>query len=120
MSKKVKAKQEVTAVKKKAVVKKTVKKSVAKKKAPAMPKLSIKKKEKVVLHANDVHEKLPKIHHVCRSCNALPVGSIELVSLLLVLVFALSAVLITSVYALDQRSQEISSLQAQVVQMQVE
>ena len=44
----------------------------------------------------------PKKHHnLCMSCHALPTGSIELVSLLLVLVFALSAVLLTSIYALE-------------------
>jgi len=115
MSKKVKAKEEV-----KVVVKKVVKKPIEKMKAPAMPKLTAKKKSKVVMHANDVHEPLPQIHHVCRSCNALPIGSIELVSLLLVLVFALSAVLITSVYALDQRSAEISYLQTQIAELQAE
>lgn len=51
---------------------------------------------------------------VCHSCNSLPVGSVELVSLLLVLVFSLSAVLITSGYALDQQNQHVAQVEAQL------
>jgi len=112
MPKKVATKK--TAVKK-AVVKKTVKKKVAKR--AAKPKK--KQEKKVVMHANDIHEPLPAIPHVCRSCHALPAGSIELVSLLLVLVFALSAVLITSVYALNQQGAEMDQLEAQIAHVQV-
>ena len=43
-----------------------------------------------------------------------PIGSVELVSLLLVLVFSLAAVLLTSVLALNSQSQEIADLEAQV------
>ena len=43
----------------------------------------------------------PSVPNVCRSCHALPAGSMEIMALLLVLVFSLSAVLFTSVYALD-------------------
>ncbi|MEK9131207.1 MAG: hypothetical protein AAB429_03795 [Patescibacteria group bacterium] len=51
---------------------------------------------------------------ICRSCSSLPIGSVELVSLLLVLVFSLAAVLLTSVLALNSQSQEIADLEAQV------
>ena len=51
---------------------------------------------------------------VCHNCHALPIGSVELVSLLLVLVFSLTAVLLTSAYALDSQQQEITSLKAQL------
>jgi hypothetical protein len=51
---------------------------------------------------------------VCRSCHALPIGSVELVSLLLVLIFALTAVLFTSVYALQVQQNHISELEAQI------
>lgn len=60
-------------------------------------------------HAPMVHA--PK---VCRSCNALPAGSVELVSLLLVLVFSLSAVLLTSGYALQKQATQIQTLEAAV------
>jgi len=52
--------------------------------------------------------------NMCRSCNALPTGSIELVSLLLVMVFALTAVLFTSVYAMQSQAQYIAGLEAQI------
>ena len=51
---------------------------------------------------------------VCTSCNTLPLGSVELVSLLLVLVFSLTAVLLTSVYALDAQNHYISQLESQL------
>lgn len=86
------------------------------KKAPAKQVSKPKVQKRTVMHANDVHEAMPKVAHVCRSCHALPAGSIELVSMLLVLVFALSAVLITSVYALNQKTAEVEQLQAQFVQ----
>lgn len=52
--------------------------------------------------------------NVCRSCHALPVGSIELVSLLLVLVFSLTAVLFTSVYALQTQQAKVAALESQL------
>lgn len=48
-------------------------------------------------HADTVHA------HVCKDCHVLPIGSVELVGLLLVLVFALSAVLLTSIYVIETR-----------------
>ena len=51
---------------------------------------------------------------VCHSCHALPMGSVELVSLLLVLIFSLTAVLLTSVYAIDSQNHEIAALEAQL------
>lgn len=52
--------------------------------------------------------------NVCRSCHALPTGSVELVSLLLVLVFSLSAVLFTSVYALRVQQAKTQALETQL------
>lgn len=52
--------------------------------------------------------------HTCHSCHALPIGSVELVSLLLVLIFSLTAVLLTSVYAIDVQSHEIAELEARI------
>ncbi|MBU4315104.1 hypothetical protein KJ673_01735 [Patescibacteria group bacterium] len=96
-------------------VKKSSKSAVAKKTVTAKPK-------KIALHANDVHEPVMVMGHACQSCNALPTGSIELVSLLLVLVFALSAVLMTSVYALHLQASKTDALQYQIdmTQAQVE
>lgn len=51
---------------------------------------------------------------VCHECHALPIGSVELVSLLLVLVFSLSAVLLTSGYALSQQNDEMDRIQSQL------
>ena len=51
-------------------------------------------------------------HNLCQSCHALPAGSMELMALLLVLVFSLSAVLFTSVYALRIREAKVQSLTA--------
>ena len=105
---------------KKPAAKKSTAKKIAKKK---VTKRAVKPKKKaakkVVMHANDIHEPLPKIPHVCRSCHALPAGSVELVSLLLVLVFALSAVLITSVYALNQQGSQLDDIEAQIAHVQV-
>lgn len=81
-----------------------VKKSVARKTAP----------KKLLPIVQDVMEEVKKIPNVCRSCNALPMGSIELVSLLLVVTFALSAILLTSVYAMEQQSEHIDNLETQV------
>lgn len=52
----------------------------------------------------------PSVPNVCRSCHSLPAGSMELMALMLVLVFSLSAVLFTSVYALNlERAQNASA-----------
>ena len=55
-----------------------------------------------------------KSQGICRTCSSLPVGSVELTSLLLVLVFSLVSVLFTSVLALNAQHQKISALQEQV------
>lgn len=81
----------------------------AKKRAPA----SRAKKTVAPMPLNNVQHSM-KSSNVCHSCNALPVGSIELTALMLVLVFSLSAVLFTSVYALQSRNVEVEQLQAQV------
>ena len=81
------------------------KKSVVKKKSSKLTK-----KTQVM----KITDPTPVVTHLCRSCHALPTGSIELVSLLLVLVFALSAVLVTSVYALNRQAGELAALQGQI------
>ena len=53
-------------------------------------------------------------HNLCQSCHALPAGSMELMELMLVLVFSLSAVLFTSVYALQTEQAKVQSLTTQV------
>lgn len=51
---------------------------------------------------------------ICRSCHALPIGSVEVVSLLLVLIFSLTAVLLTSIYALEIQGGQIDELEARL------
>lgn len=51
---------------------------------------------------------------VCRSCHALPAGSMELMALMLVLVFSLTAVLFTSVYALQVQGARLQAAEAQL------
>lgn len=64
------------------------------------------------LEVMDMHNhKKPQL---CTACNALPVGATELVTLLLVTVFALTAVLLTSVYALEAQSDRIAVLESQL------
>jgi hypothetical protein len=57
---------------------------------------------------------------VCHSCNALPAGSIEVAAILLVLVFSLSAVLFTSVYATKVQTSKVQALEAQLSTYQPE
>ncbi|MFZ2681483.1 MAG: hypothetical protein WAZ14_00045 [Patescibacteria group bacterium] len=63
---------------------------------------------------------IPSVPGVCRSCHALPAGSMELMALMLVLVFSLTAVLFTSVYALDIQSSKIDALESQLAHSQLE
>ena len=51
---------------------------------------------------------------VCHSCNALPAGSMEVAAILLVLVFSLSAVLFTSVYATKVQTAKLQAVEAQL------
>lgn len=51
---------------------------------------------------------------VCHSCNALPAGSMEVAAILLVLVFSLSAVLFTSVYATQVQTAKLHAVEAQL------
>ncbi len=83
---------------KKPAAKKAVKKSSPKKKPTAMQKVM----EPVVMP------------QVCRTCNALPMGAAELVTLLLVVTFSLSAILLTSIFALDKQAEKIDKLETQV------
>ncbi len=66
---------------------------------------------------NDIHTAMPRAA-VCHACNTLPAGSVELTALMLVLVFSLSAVLFTSVYALQSEQSETAQLQEQVAALQ--
>ncbi|MCR4312594.1 MAG: hypothetical protein NUV56_04920 [Candidatus Uhrbacteria bacterium] len=84
-----------------------------------MPKIAAKKTVRGIRKAaSDIHVipvTMPKTSgNVCHSCHALPAGSIELVSLLLVLVFSLTAVLFTSVYALQTQQAKVAQLEAQI------
>lgn len=96
----------------------TVKKtSEVKKRTPAKKVVARKKPAKSTMKPAPLKKKTANTFvsaNVCRSCNALPVGSIELVSLLLVLTFSLTAVLLTSVYALNIQADHIAVLQSQI------
>lgn len=83
--------------------------TMAKKRAPA--RRAPRKSTASVTPINAVHGAGMQ-SSVCHSCNALPVGSIELTALMLVLVFSLSAVLFTSVYALQNEQQRVAELEA--------
>ncbi|MBU1126523.1 MAG: hypothetical protein ABH826_02135 [Patescibacteria group bacterium] len=91
------------ATKKPTVVKTKVKKKVVKKSEPKKKPTSMEKVMEPVV--------MPSI---CRSCNALPMGSTELVTLLLVVTFSLSAILLTSVYAMEKQSSRIDRLESEV------
>lgn len=78
------------------------------------PRRAVAKKPMLV---NDVQAAMPKAT-VCHACNALPVGSVELTALMLVLVFSLTAVLFTSVYALQGEKFKNAGLEAQVAAAQ--
>lgn len=68
---------------------------------PTSNQRSIKKSTRAKKSATPISQgPRPSVPNVCRSCHSLPAGSMELMALMLVLVFSLSAVLFTSVYAL--------------------
>lgn len=56
---------------------------------------------------------------ICHACNSLPVGSVELTALMIVLVFSLSAVLLTSVAALRIQSDKVADLEAEVTAVSI-
>ncbi len=62
----------------------------------------------------------PSVPNVCTSCHALPAGSSELMSLMLVLVFSLTAVLFTSIYALNTQKAKVAALEQAVTQLSLE
>ncbi len=97
---------------KKNTKKKTVKRTNAKKSTTNLP-IRDQKSYSVDEMKRALHEMIKPSDH-CNQCSHFPVGASELVSLLLVLIFALSAVLMTSVYALNQQSIQIDILQEQV------
>ncbi len=57
---------------------------------------------------------MQSVPSVCRSCHALPAGSMELMALMLVLVFSLTAVLFTSIYALEVQGAKVEALETQL------
>lgn len=59
-------------------------------------------------------EPIQSVPSVCKSCHALPAGSMELMALMLVLVFSLTAVLFTSIYALEVQNAKVQALESQV------
>lgn len=77
--------------------------TLKKKKAPT--------KKKPVAMAKAAPMPVVPAHSVCKTCSLLPVGSVELTSLLLVLVFSLVSVLFTAVFALNSQQHKISELQ---------
>lgn len=74
------------------------------------------KKAAGVMPINHVDNAMPQ-SSVCHACNHLPVGSVELTALMLVLVFSLTAVLFTSVYALQKEKVQVAALEARVAQI---
>jgi hypothetical protein len=72
------------------------------------------KKTKVMSTAST----MPHGSNVCRSCHLLPVGSMDLTALMLVLVFSLSAVLFTTVYALNLQQAKVAQLETQITSYQ--
>lgn len=86
-----------------------------KKRAPARRS----KKSVNPIPMNDIHASVAR-QSVCQACNHLPVGSVELTALMLVLVFSLSAVLFTSVFALESKDAEVAQLEAQVAALEAD
>ena len=88
-------------------------------KAPAKKRVATSRKAPKKAPVQDVVQEV-KMPSVCHACNALPLGSIELVSLLLVVTFSLSAILLTSMFAMDQQEKRIDNLEAQVQYYQIQ
>ena len=87
------------------------------KKATGKKSVSTKKKTSVS-HVNRVtRSSSKKPTNVCHTCHILPVGSVEIVSLLLVLVFSLTAVLMTAVHSITLQNQEIKTLKSRVTHL---
>ena len=87
----------------------------AKTKATATKRSTKSSKKKTAKKAvNKIEAEVKQMSSVCRTCHTLPVGSVELVSLLLVLVFSLTAVLVTSVHAYSIQSAEMAQLEMQL------
>ncbi len=83
--------------------------------ADAKKEVVAKKASHPVKHVNGGRSlPKPKMPEICVNCHALPVGSVELTGLLLVLVFALSAVLFTSIYALEKQQNRIELLETEL------
>lgn len=74
------------------------------------------KRTRIAASASHVVPVAQPVHHhnLCQSCHALPAGSMELMALLLVLVFSLSAVLFVSVSALRGEQAKVQALTIQV------
>lgn len=83
---------------------------------PTLKKTTSARRPKKVLASTPIQS----VPNVCHSCHSLPAGSTELMALMLVLVFSLTAVLFTSVYALQIKDAEVKALQDQVTYLQAE
>lgn len=83
---------------------------------PTVKKTISSRARKSVAHSPVVHT----APTVCRSCHALPAGSMELMGLMLVLVFSLTAVLFTSIYALQIQDAKLNAMEAQIAQLSLE
>ena len=82
-----------------------------------MPSTRAPKKLSTASRARKVTPSSMPIHsapNVCTSCHALPAGSMELMALMLVLVFSLTAVLFTSIYSMQIQSAKLQAAEAQL------
>ncbi|MFA6130907.1 MAG: hypothetical protein WC730_01440 [Patescibacteria group bacterium] len=91
-----------------------------------MPKRSVKKAPKGSATCckplkEDIHhysvkdmERVMESTVPCQHCAHFPIGATDLLHLLLVLIFTLSAVLMTSVYALNLEQAKVIDLQAEI------
>ena len=87
-------------------------------KAPAAKKSTVTKSKRSSAPEKKQEEAAPapaviRTSGICRTCSALPVGSAEITTLLLVLVFSLSAVLFTAVTTINAQHQHIQQLEYQ-------
>ncbi|MFA6522730.1 MAG: hypothetical protein WCT24_04025 [Patescibacteria group bacterium] len=74
-------------------------------------------KSKGHVHAysvKDMERVLESTTPACRHCKQFPIGAADLVHIFLLLIFTLSAVLMTSVYALNVEHQKVVELQTEL------
>ena len=97
---------------KKSVVKKAT--VMPAKKTPTKKKVASKAPAKKMSTLQITEEEVKSTPNICHTCHSLPVGAVELLSILMVVTFSLSAVLLTASYAIDQQARQIETLQMQV------